>query len=89
MRVTDGWTETEAFATTDGRATLLGGGTLTLRDFYRLYGVLPDRRNSERRQTRERRRIPSGARRRGSRRRRDALTTNELIRLCLGMEFTV
>jgi hypothetical protein len=90
MRVTDGWgDETEAFISlSDGRATVLGRCSMDLGDFYRHYVVKPDRRNGDRRETRERRRIPSGARRRGSRRRVDCLTHYERLALTLGVEFT-
>jgi hypothetical protein len=91
MRVTDCWneTETEAFISlSDGRATILGGCSMDLGDFYRAYRVMEDRRNGDRRETRERRRIPSGARRMGPRRRVDALTPSERLALSLGVEFT-
>jgi hypothetical protein len=91
MRVADGWndTETEAFISLSvGRATILGGCTMDLGDFYRAYRVMEDRRNGDRRETRERRRIPSGARRMGPRRRVDALTPSERLALSLGVEFT-
>jgi hypothetical protein len=90
MRVTDGWgNETEAFVSAaDGRATVLGGCSMDLGDFYRHYVVQPDRRNGDRRETRERRRIPSGARRVKSRRRVDCLTPQERMALSLGVEFT-
>jgi hypothetical protein len=90
MRVTDCWneTETEAFISlSDGRATILGGCSMDLGDFYRAYRVTEDRRNGDRRETRERRRIPSGARRVKSRRRVDCLTRNERMALCLGIEY--
>jgi hypothetical protein len=89
MRVTDGWgNETEGFVSWDGRATILGGGSMDLGDFYRHYRIEPDRRDRERRVTRDRRRICGAARRHGPRRRRDALTTGEMIGFCLGIEFT-
>jgi hypothetical protein len=41
MRVTDGWgEESEAFISlSDGRATILGGSSMDLGDFYRAYRV--------------------------------------------------
>jgi hypothetical protein len=90
MRVTDGWgEESEAFISlSDGRATILGGSSMDLGDFYRAFRVMEDRRNGDRRETRERRRIPSGARRVKSRRRVDCLTPQERMALSLGVEFT-
>jgi hypothetical protein len=89
MRVTDPLGhETEAFVSV-GRATVLGGSSMSLRQFYQGYARITERRDGERRVTRERRKIENaGRRRRGSSRRRlDALTTHERESLCLGIEY--
>ena len=85
MRVTkvDG-TEDEAFAD-HGAIVLLHGGRMPAREFYRTHRPSEERRRGERRQTLERRRIPSLARRSGvSRRRLDHLTSGEFAALVGG-----
>jgi len=86
MRVSSEQGETEAFHGTLGRITVLGVGAMALRDFLARFTIQPNRRNGERRETRERRRIPSAGLRRKPRRRWDSLTELERDQVMRGIE---
>jgi hypothetical protein len=91
VRVTNykGTRETEAFVE-GGHVTLLGGGALPIREFYKLYIVQPERRQvGDRRVTLERRRVPMQARRIKGRRRWDCMTRREREALTCGIHWTV
>jgi hypothetical protein len=90
VRVTDPQGhETEVFPAALGRVTVIGAGTMSVREFYNTYRVLGERRDGERRVTRERRKRDAAGRRYKTRRRVEHLTALEIVSLCLGIEHTV